>query len=311
MRALVVTNMYPSPGRPAFGAFVRDQVEALRALGAEVEVWHYEAGGLGYARALGTARRRFRGREWDVVHAHFGLSALPALGIHGPPRAVTLHGTDLHHPASGPVSRALLRLLDLPATVSATLAARVPGAGTRRRVAVLPCGVDLERFRPRPREDARRALGLAPDRRYLLFAADPARHAKRADRARALAQAVGVELLTLGAEDPERMPLWINAADAVCVPSEAEGFGLVTLEALACDVPVLATPRGIAPLALRGIAGTLCAEWDLELWGAALAERLAGEDPRVAGRARAALFGADRMAERVLVAWEELAAERG
>lgn len=306
MRALVVTNMYPSPARPALGAFVRDQVEALRALGVEVEVWHFEAGGLRYARAWGQARRRFDRGEWDVVHAHFGLSALAALGVRGAPRVVTLHGTDLHHPASGPVSRALLRLLDLPATVSATLAARVPGAGTRRRVAVLPCGVDLDRFRPLARRDARAALGLDPARRYLLLPTDPARGVKRADRARELAAAAGCELLTLGGEDPARMPLWINAADAVCVPSEEEGFGLAVLEALACDVPVLATPRGVAPLALRGIAGTLCAEWELAAWTGALAPHLAGPDPRVAGRRRAALFGAGRMAERVLVAWEEL-----
>jgi len=310
MRALIVTNMYPSPGRPALGAFVCDQVEALRALGAEVEVWRFEAGGVRYARAWGQARRRFGRGEWDVVHAHFGLSALAALGVRDVPRVVTLHGTDLHHPASGPVSRALLRWLDLPAAVSATLAARIPGASTRRRVAVLPCGVDLGRFRPLPRGEARAALGLDPARRYLLLPTDPARRVKRADRARALAAAAGAELLTLGAEDPARMPLWVNAADAVCVPSEEEGFGLATLEALACDVPVLATPRGVAPLALRGVTGTLCAEWDLEVWRRALAPHLAVADPRVAGRRRAALFGARRMADRVLVAWEELVQTR-
>ena len=44
-------------------------------------------------------------------------------------------------------------------------------------------------------------------------------------------------------------------ADAVLVTSEREGFGLAALEALACDVPVLATPVGVAPEALAGVAG--------------------------------------------------------
>jgi teichuronic acid biosynthesis glycosyltransferase TuaC len=308
VRALVVTNMYPSPERPAFGPFVRDQVSALRALGADVEVFSFPPGGAAYLRAARAARRRYAGdRRFDVVHAHFGLSALAALAVPGAPRAVTLHGTDLHHPRSGLVSRLLLRFLDLPATVSASLAARVPGAGRRRRVAVLPCGVDLGRFRPVPRAEARAALGLPGDEPFLLFPADPARRVKRVDRARRLAARAGAPLRTLGAVVPDEVPLWVNAAQAVLVPSESEGFGLAVLEALACDVPVLATPVGVAPLALRGVAGTHCGPWDLDRWAAAAAPLVAAADPRVAGRPRAALFSAERMAERVLVAWEALA----
>jgi glycosyltransferase involved in cell wall biosynthesis len=306
VRALVVTNMYPSAKRPALGSFVRDQVEALRALGAEVEVFAFAPGGAAYLRAARDVRRRHGGEGWDVVHAHFGLTALPALAVPGAPRAVTMHGTDLNHPRSGPVSRLLLRALDLPATVSASLAARVPGAGRRRRVAVLPCGVDLGRFRPMPRAEARARLGLPADAPFALFPADPERAVKRADRARAAARAAGVELRVLRNVPPEEVPLWINAANAVLVPSQSEGFGLAVLEALACDVPVLATPVGIHPVALDGLAGTLCAPWDEATWAAALAPHVAAADPRVEGRARAELFGADRMAERVLTAWNAL-----
>ena len=96
------------------------------------------------------------------------------------------------------------------------------------------------------------------------------------------------------------MPLWVNAANAVLVPSEREGFGLAALEALACDVPVLATPVGIAPEALAGIAGTLCAPFDAAAWARALAPHLAAADPRIEGRQRAQPFSADAMASRVL-----------
>ena len=133
-------------------------------------------------------------------------------------------------------------------------------------------------------------LGLDPDRPYLLFAADPARSEKRHDRALALARETGVELLTLGAVAPELVPLWVNAANAVLVPSEREGFGLAVLEALACDVPVLATPVGVHPEALADVAGTLCAPFDLISWRAALEPHLSATDPRVGGRESAALF---------------------
>lgn len=310
MRVLVVTNMYPSEERPALGRFVRDQVESLRRIdGLEVELFAFGGGGWApYARAARELRARFRGERFDVVHAHYGLTGWSALGLRGAPLAVTFHGTDLGHPRVGPLSRALTRLVALPATVSASLArGALPGAGTRRRVAVLPCGVDMDRFRPADRRAARERLGLDPHGRYLLFPADPARPEKRADRARALAEAAGAALRTYDATHPDDVPDHVNAANAVVVTSEREGFGLAALEALACDVPVLATDVGVAPLALAGIEGTLCAPFDLQRWAAAVRPHLDAADPRVRGRSRAALFGRDRMAARVAAAYRDLA----
>ena len=307
MRALIVTNMYPTASRPALGSFVRDQVQALRRIdGVEVEVFAFAPGSVrAYARAARELRLRHGGERFDVVHAHFGLTAWPALAARGAAHAVTLHGTDLVHPRSRAITTAALPLLDLVATVSEPLAAEVPGWAVRRgRRAVLPCGVDMERFKPMPRTEARQRLGLQPTGRYLLFPADPRRGEKRYDRA--LAAAADHELLALGNVDPAQVPLWVNAANAVLVPSERESFGLAVLEALACDVPVLATPVGIAPTALEGIPGTLCAPFDEQRWREALAPALASEDPRVGGRARAAGYSSDRMAARVIAAWNSL-----
>jgi glycosyltransferase involved in cell wall biosynthesis len=217
---------------------------------------------------------------------------------------VTLHGTDLRHPRSKRITRAALPFLDLVAAVSPELAREVPGAGGRRRVAVLPCGVDLDRFAPIPRAEARTRLGLPADEPCLLFPADPARPSKRFDRAQEIAE--GTRLLTLGRVHPFEVPLYVNAASAVLVPSEQEGFGLAVLEALACDVPVLATPLGIHPTALDGIEGTLCAPYDRATWRTALEPHLNAAEPRVDGRARAELWSARKMARRVLRAWGEV-----
>jgi glycosyltransferase involved in cell wall biosynthesis len=311
MRALVVTNMYPSPAFPARGRFVYDQVRALRDLAElDVEIHAFEPGGIGaYLRAAAGLRRLFRGRRFDVVHAHFGLTAWPAMTVRAQAHAVTLHGTDLEHPRSRALTLAALPAVDLVATVSAPLAGRIPSWATRRRpVAVLPCGVDLGRFRPIDRAQARRELGLAIHNRYLLFPADPARTEKRYDRASGLAEALGARLLTLGAVDPERVPLFVNAADAVLVTSDREGFGLAVLEALACDVPVLATPRGIAPEALAGVTGAYCGTFDQARWEAMLVQQLDDGDPRISGRVAAERYSSVRMAARVADAWRALLA---
>lgn len=301
MRALVVSNMRPDAANPARGSFVRDQVAALRRLpGVEVDLVEGRPGAAGYLELARTLRGR---RGYDVVHAHFGLTGYPALVVRGARRAITLHGTDVRHPRSGRLTRAILPRYDLVAAASAELAAELG----RPDVAVLPCGVDLERFRPMPPGEARERLGLRPRQPLLLLPADPDRPVKRADRARELAAEVGVRLATLGGTPPEEVPLWVNAATAVLVPSDAEGFGLAALEALACDVPVLATPVGNHPEALAGIERTLCADYDLATWAHHLRELLDDHDPRVAGRERAGRWSSDAMARRVLDAWREIA----
>lgn len=294
--------MYPSEERPALGSFVRDQVEALRRRDdLEVELFAFPP--KGYAQAARDLRRRYNAR-FDVVHAHFGLTAWPAVLARLGPVLVTLHGNDLFHPRSKLITRAVLPHVAMTAAVSRAFAANVPGR--RRRVAVLPVGVDTTRFRAIPRREARERIGLDPDEPALLFPHDPSRPLKAFPRAQ---EAAGdTRLLTLGNVAPEEVPFWINAANAVLVPSIDEGFGLSVIEALACGVPVLGTPVGIHPVALGGIDNAHCLPWDAQRWRAIVAGLVAQPDPRVDGAARAELFSADRMAARVVAAYGEIAA---
>ena len=94
MRALIVTSMWPGPEAPARGSFVRDQVDALRRLpGVDVEVFAFPP--KGYARAARDLQRRYRGERFDVVHAHFGLTAWPALAVRRVPRRFTAQMTNI------------------------------------------------------------------------------------------------------------------------------------------------------------------------------------------------------------------------
>ncbi len=154
-------------------------------------------------------------------------------------------------------------------------------------------------------------MGLDPDRPFLLFPADPSRQEKRHDRAAQVAALAGAEVLTLGGVEPERVPLLVNASNAVIVPSEREGFGLAVLEALACDVPVIATPVGVHAEALGGVPGSVCAPFDARVWTDFARTQLEARDPRIAGRAAAERYSAAVMAERVLRAWERAVQQSG
>jgi teichuronic acid biosynthesis glycosyltransferase TuaC len=310
VRVLVVTNITPDPASPSRGIFVRDQVAALRRAGVEVELLSFPTGRRSYPRAVPQIRRLLRRERFDLVHAHYGLAGWCASLAGARPLIVTFHGTDVRHPAVGRLSRRLVKRLDLVAGASRALFApetERPGLPKRPGTsAVLPCGANLERFRPSPRAEARRRLGLDPKGRYLLFPAATFRPVKRYDRAVEVGRLAGAELLTGGAIEPERMPDWVNSASAVLVTSQNEGFGLVAVEALACDVPVLSTPVGVAPALLRGVEGCLVEPFDSQRWAALARGHLESPDPRVPGRQRARWFSAELMAERALLAYREV-----
>ncbi len=310
--------MLPDAAHPERGRFVRDQVKALRRLAAqgverewEVELYEFPPGAPALLAAARALHRRYGSEtrspgRLDVVHAHFGLTAWPALAVRARVRGLTVHGTDVRHPRTRLATGAVLGLMNLIAAPTGELARALPTRAARERALVLPCGVDLERFRPLPRAAARAELGLDPESPLLLFPADPTRPGKRYDHALALAGTLDVPLHALGGVPPERVPWWVNAANAVVVPSDAEGFGLAAVEALACDVPVLATPVGVHPQALEGVEGALCAPFELNLWRTAVEPHLREQDPRIAGRAHAEPFSAARMAERLAEAWRTL-----
>src|ERR1700749_909075 len=313
MRVLVVTNLVPDTRTPQRGRWVRDQVAEVRARDIEVEEFGFPRGRSNYLPALRRLRALLRRERFDLVHAHYGLAgwvARPA-GPRPPPAPSPAPG--VRPPLVGPLSRRLAWRADLVAGVSRALFAEEdgrPGLPAVPGSAVLPCRPQLGRFAPAPRAAARAALGLDPAGRYLLFPADPARPEKRHDRAAALAAATGAELLTGGSIEPGSLSTWMNAADAVLVPSDYEGFGMAAIEALACDVPVLSTPVGVAPYLLAGIEGCLCAPFAAGSWAAAVRPHLASEDPRVAGAARAATLAAGPMAERVIEVYRHMTGRR-
>jgi teichuronic acid biosynthesis glycosyltransferase TuaC len=313
VRVLVVTNFMSDASAPQRGRWVRDQVDEVRQRGVDADLFVFPPGRGEYLPATRRLRALLRRERYDLVHAHYGLAGWVAQLAGARPLVVTFHGTDVRHHLVGHLSRRLAWRLDLVAGVSRALFEDEdgrPGLPPVPGSAVLPCGPDLQRFGPQPRAEARRALDLDPDGRFLFFPANPSRPEKRHARAVELAKACEADLLTGGSIEPEQMPLWINAANAVLVTSDYEGFGMAAIEALACEVPVLSTPVGIAPYALGGIDGCLSADFSVAVWEAVARRHLEAPDPRVDGAARAASLSAAAMAERVIEAYRAVLAEQ-
>jgi glycosyltransferase involved in cell wall biosynthesis len=312
LRVLVATNMYPTPDRPALGTFVAEQVESLRRRGHRLDVLFIDGPGgrANYARGVGELRRRVSAGDYQLVHAHYVFTALIALAQRRLPVLVTHHGIEAQQGWTAPLCRLSSRLAARTIATSPAVAATLgtPGA------VVIPCGVDTELFRPLPRAAACAALGLDPDRRYVLFVgrADPEKRLPliREAAARVAAGEAGVDLLLVHGEPRERVPLYMNAADVLVLASVAEGSPVVVREAMACNLPVVSTDVGDVRDLFGDLEGHYLVEGEADPLADGLRRALAAGG-RTQGRQRILPWSLDAVAARVEQEYRAVAGTRG
>lgn len=309
MRILFVTNMYPCAERPAYGAFVKQQAEQLRRFGHRVDVVNILGfrSKLYYLKAILEVLRKTHAIAYDIVHAHYGFSAFPAWFRLQAPLVVTLHGSDvLGSRWESLCSRGIARLADAVLVVSEEMRRRIPGV-------VIPCGVDLEVFRPYNRYEARARLGWPQEKDLILFPFDPARLVKRYDLAKAAVErlvqdGVDAELMTVFGVENREMPWCYSAADVMLLCSDREGSPTSIKEALACNLPVVATDVGDVRDLLNGVAGTRICTQDVGAIARNLREALdLSRSGKFEGRGAMAPYDQARTVEKVVAVYTEVA----
>lgn len=167
----------------------------------------------------------------------------------------------------------------------------------RRKIDIVPPGVDSERFTPIPRDEARARLDIKADQKLMLFVGrieplkavdtiieaidiiraesphltdnltfaiiggDPDNPADtELSRLRRLSKSLNLNDVVdfLGAKDHKLLPYFYSAAEAVIMPSDYESFGMVALEAMSSGTPVIASEvGGLAFLVRDGETGFL------------------------------------------------------
>ncbi|HEY8843915.1 MAG TPA: glycosyltransferase [Gaiellaceae bacterium] len=322
---LMVTSSWPRPDNPAYGIFVKRQLDSLAAAGLPFDVLvvngfrsplAYPLAALTLARLSLTREARYR-----LVHAHGGEAGVSAWFYRRAPLFVSYLGDDLlgtrredgRLTRSSIVRSALLRqharLARGSNTKSTEMANTLPRS-VRSTNMVSPDGVDPHEFSPVPRDRARRQLGWPPNERVVLFASDPGVPVKRywlAQHAseQARRQAPHLRLQVAAGIAAAEMPLLMSAADCLILTSAAEGSPNVVKEALMCNLPVVATRVGDVEELLEGVEPSVVCDADPSVLAAALLHCL--EPPRRSnGRARSVSFGADVVAARTLRAYARI-----
>ncbi|MDE2276160.1 MAG: glycosyltransferase, partial [Burkholderiales bacterium] len=242
----------------------------------------------GFFMALGALPRLWRlqrAGRLDLIDAHFGYpegDAATRLGRWlGVPVTITLRGTEPRHAQHAGLRPRLARALQRASrviAVSQSLRALALGLGVApERAQVVGNGVDLQRFQPLPRAEARHALGLPADAPVLvsvgglverkgfhrviellpalrqrfpglvyLVVGGPSPEGDMGPALRRQVADLGLAdaVRFLGPLPPEHVRGPLSAADVFVLATRNEGWANVFLEAMACGLPVVTTEVG-------------------------------------------------------------------
>lgn len=325
MRVLFVTNMWPDDARPWYGSFVYSQARSLRSIGVEVDALAIRgySSNWEYLRAAREMLRRNLTDTYDVVHAHYGHSAVVARLDIRRPLVISYCGDDLlGTPRAGQPSRMtrqsrilavafaqLGSVASATITKSAQMALELPES-VRAHNHVIPNGVDLEMFKRIDQAAARQQLGWDPGEKAALFVGNPSIERKNYVLAQRAVELAGqrdpsIRLRSATGISPELVPIWMSAANALIHPSWSEGSPNVIKEAMACELPIVATPVGDVPERLDGVAGCHVLPPDEDAFARGLLDAVT-HHPCVAARAAVADLSLERVARRVVGVYESV-----
>jgi len=319
LRILMVTGIYPTEQNPHSGTFVKAQVDSLLVAGLEVEVIHPRPGPVAIRYASATLQVFFKtltGR-FDVVHGHYGLWCLASRFQWTTPVVADYLGDDLLGTVRTDgsyskksllvvrVSRWLCRYVDAVLVKSEQMK-KAAGGGN---IYVIPDGINFDLFRPMPRVEVRAALGWDQDRYYVVFANNPQIPVKNFALAQAAierlrARGMEAELVVANGLPQAKVVEYINASNALILPSIAEGSPNVVREAMACNVPVVATDVGDVARVIGHTKGCGVCPHDAAALAVALEDALRHAEPTT-GREDTAHLSSTVIAQQLICIYDQ------
>lgn len=262
MKILLIHSGNAVNGNSHRYTFVKEQGDALAALGCEVDYFAIMGHGLkGYKSNIRPLREKIAEFQPDVVHAHYGLCGwiaakalrrawlVPHVGK--PKLVVTFHSGETHDKKVNLLSSFFSLRADHVVYVAEHIRERVYFRPNRRHTSIIPCGVTMQDMVFTPYAEAREKLGWKSpqEKRYILFGGAFSNKRKnypflqKAEMVLHRSGALGrdIEVVEMRGFSREECMLRMCACDVFCLPTFAEGSPQVLKEAMAVGTPCVAT----------------------------------------------------------------------
>lgn len=218
--------------------FVTEQGESLRAAGCEVNYYLVRGN---YVKAVGALKKKIREFKPDIVHAHFGLSAITAeLQSHVPVVTTFHNGETLDWRVNF-----LSSLFSLRAKHVIYVAQHVRDLSyfKAKNYSIIPCGVPMDQCVVMDKVEARKQLNWDANKKYILFGGAFDNMRKNYPLLRDAVERIGgdIEIVEMKGLSRAECVMRMCAVDLFALPSHSEGSPQALKEAMACNCPCLAT----------------------------------------------------------------------
>jgi len=231
--------------KEAISSLVYDQGESIKSI--DVDLTYYTIRGkgiLGYLNNIFLLRKYLKKQKFDVVHAHYSLSGFVAALSGAKPMVVSLMGSDVKAKAWFRLPIFLFYRFFWAQTIAKS--EDMKNSLGFKNIIVIPNGVDFNRFYPMNKTECQSKLKWDTNKKHILFPSNPNRPEKNY---KLLIEAlkflyIEIELHTLVDVPHNKVPMLINASDVVVLTSLWEGSPNVIKEAMACNIPIVATDVG-------------------------------------------------------------------
>jgi teichuronic acid biosynthesis glycosyltransferase TuaC len=255
---------------------MKRQGESLKKKGVDIEYFAINGNGIfGYIKNIIILRKFLQKKNYDLVHAHYGLCGFVTLLSKRKEKSVlSFMGSELinTHSANGKkniqyyllrsINKFCIRNFDFIVVKSKEMADFID----IKNKMVIPNGIDLSTFKSIEKSDARNILNLNLQQVIIIFIADPPdRPEKNIELAKLAIQKLhskNVNFLHLHSLDESNLSLYYSAADLLLLTSLHEGSPNVIKEAMACGCPMVSTNVGDVEKNISGVKGCYISTYD-------------------------------------------------